>query len=50
MPEKEVKKIKVKLLAPHNHKGEPCKKGDTIEVNPEKKAWLAKRNIIEGEG
>lgn len=49
MPEKKVVKVKVKLIAPHTHAGEKCKKGDTIEVTTAQKAWLAKRGLIEGE-
>lgn len=51
MPEKKVvTKVKVKLIAPHTHAGKDCKKGDQIEVTTDQKVWMAKRNIIEGEG
>lgn len=50
MPDNKVTKVKVKLLAPHTHAGEPHIKGDTIDVTTTQKTWLAKRKLIEGEG
>jgi len=50
MPSVKEKKVKVALIAPHNHAGKQCKKGDQIEVTALQVKWLAKRNLIEGEG
>ena len=32
----------------HTHKGEPCQKGDTLQVNKETKAFMTQHNIIVG--
>lgn len=37
----------VKLIKPHTHGGKDYPAGDSIDVTPAQKAWLAQRNIID---
>ncbi|OWL84576.1 DUF7210 family protein [Halopseudomonas aestusnigri] len=39
-------KVKVTLLKPHTHKGEPCAAGDKIDVNTRQKAWLVSQGVV----
>ncbi|TLX65071.1 hypothetical protein DN820_01800 [Stutzerimonas nosocomialis] len=38
--------VEVVLDKPHTHAGKPCKKGDTIKVTADQKAWLNRRGVI----
>lgn len=39
------KLVKVKLNQAHTHRGQPCKKDDTIDVRPHTAEYLEKKKI-----
>ena len=41
--------VEVVLDKAHTHKGQPCSKGDKIEVTEDQKAWLTKQGVIGGQ-
>ena len=45
------KMVKVKIACEdgkHSHAGEPCKKGDIVDVTEQTRDWMREHNIIEG--